>query len=373
MALAALLTSTAAAALVATALPLLVLLLVHALDLYGTGSRRAILFSLLWGALSVLIAAAIYASAPARLTHSPAMDYLVPVLEETLKALALIYLVRRPTFTYFVDGALYGFAVGIGFAVAENYLYIFPEIDASLATALGRVLSTNMMHASAGAIVGIALGLSRFQPFGQRIAHLLSGLFLAILLHAAFNRLVSLSDSGVLFLYAAGVGFLGLAFTALTIRRGIAIQKRWIAESLGSDNRVTAAEISASGQLERAERLLGPLAALFGDQKAAQIEELLLLQAQLGILRKTRARMAHDGSEAQALTARIRHKQEEMEAARRAIGAYTMVSLRMLFPQDGAPLWQRLQADIALHGEDQNAPNNASDLFTLLDQRIDDS
>ena len=63
----------------------------------------------------------------------------------------------------------------------------------------------------------------------------------------------------------------------------------------------------------------------------------------------------------------------QIEAARRAIGAYIMLSLRILFLQDGAPLWQRIQAGIALREEAPNAEHSPSDLFTMLDQRIDRS
>ena len=69
---------------------------------------------------------------------------------------------RRPKFTYFVDGAIYGFAIGIGFAVFENYEYIAGS-SAALNTAIGRVISTNLIHATASAIIGIAFGLARFQ------------------------------------------------------------------------------------------------------------------------------------------------------------------------------------------------------------------
>lgn len=362
-------TMAIAALLIATAIPLLFLYLIRTLDLYGTGSPRAILFSFTWGALSVVLASTLYRLSPYRLDAAPLAPYAAPLLEETLKALILLYLVRRPNFTYFVDGAIYGFAVGIGFAVFENYLYILQNLDAGLGTALGRVLSTNLMHASAGAIVGIALGLSRFQRFSGRLFHLLSGLLLAFLLHAAFNRLVTEPDEGQLFLYATGVGLSGLAFTALTIRRGLAREKTWISETLGLANRVSAAEATAAGDLHSADTFLTPLAKLFGSEKAAQIEKLLLLQAQLGILRKTRDRAQHDEHTYHALSLQIDRKQAEMETVRRSIGAYIMASLRMLFPDEGSPLWHRLQASLNLRAAEEAGQDATENLFTLVERR----
>lgn len=358
-----------AALLTATAVPLLFLLLVRALDLYGTGSPRAVALAFTWGALTVFIASAIYLFLPRWTGVLPGPLVMAPLLEETLKALALLYLVRRPTFTYFVDGAVYGFAVGIGFAVFENYLYIYQNLDAGFGTALGRVLSTNLMHAGAGTIVGVALGLSRFQRFSGRALYLFSGLFLAVLLHAAFNRLVTQNGGSAPFLYAMGVGLSGLAFTALVIHRGLAVEKAWISETLGVTNRVTPAEVSATAELAHVDTLLEPLTRIFGPRKTGQIEELLRLQAQLGILRKTHSRIRDSGRDGAALAAQIERRQAQMEAARRAIGAYTMVSLRLLFPAEGNPLWQRLQTGLALQAE--NAPQNhaASNLFTMIEER----
>jgi RsiW-degrading membrane proteinase PrsW (M82 family) len=228
------------AVLLATAIPLLFLYAVHTLDLYGSGSARAILLSFFWGLPAVAVAAFL----STRLSPGRAV-LAVPLLEELLKALVLLYLVRRPSFTYFVDGAVYGFAVGIGFAIFENLLYLYQHPATGLSTAAGRVLSTNLMHAGTSAVVGVALGLARFQRFSRRALFLGAGLTLAVLFHAGFNRLVTAGGGPLLPLYAVLAGLGALAFVALTIRRGLEVQRRWIVEKLGDADRVTAAESDA--------------------------------------------------------------------------------------------------------------------------------
>lgn len=359
-----------AALFIATTVPLLFLFLIHTLDLYGTGSRRALLLSFAWGALSVFIAVATYRLLQARLAfldEDALAFFIAPILEELIKALVLIYLIRRPTFTYFVDGAIYGFAAGIGFAVFENYLYILQNLDMGLGTALGRVLSTNLMHASAGAIVGIALGFARFKRFSGRVLLMLSGLLLSILLHATFNRLVAYSGQSHLFLFAVGVGLCGVSFTALAIRRGLAIERTWISETLGLANRVTPSEASAARRLDRTNKLLAPLDTVFGPRKAKQIEEMLRLQAQLGILRKTQERSRGQPSTARALSLEIERKQQEMETLRHNIGAYTMASLRMLFPGQGDAIWQHIET--TLGNQDESRQDARHNLFTLIQNR----
>ena len=61
------------------------------------------------------------------------------------------------TFRYFVDGAVYGIAAGIGFALSENlFIYIPDAGEAALGAAISRTLSTVMMHAATSGIVEIS-------------------------------------------------------------------------------------------------------------------------------------------------------------------------------------------------------------------------
>ena len=55
--------------------------------------------------------------------------YVSPFIEELLKALVIIALIRLHRIGFLVDAAIFGFAVGTGFAVIENmyYLQILPD------------------------------------------------------------------------------------------------------------------------------------------------------------------------------------------------------------------------------------------------------
>lgn len=332
---------------VATVLPLIALYLIYRLDLYAMGSFQTVMACFAWGVAAFAIA--LFVSNRLvfdwgwvnrqTLSHTVA-----PVLEEVWKALFLTVLVRRPQFTYFVDGAIYGFAVGMGFAVVENTLYLATNGD--LSTALSRVVSTNLMHATATAMVGIALGRARFHRFTGRFLWLLAGLAAAVGIHAGFNRLVTGVNGRFLLLYAALVGLVGLGFIVLVIKRGLAEQKGWIEESLGEVDRVTAAETAVVQRLANVYDILTPLAAQFGAEKAQKIEDFLMLQARLGILRKTLAKLKDDklrrGVETQIETLR-----QEIDTARRDVGPYCMVYLRNIFPKQNSPVWPQLEQRIS--------------------------
>src|SRR5512136_1642164 len=110
--------------LVAVAVPVLFLVLVRWLDLYASGSFRAVLICLGGGAVAFLLAVRVDGAVLDLAGYTLVVTLAAPIIEEILKSLILIYAVRRRDFTYFVDGAICGFAAGTAFAVLENLFYV---------------------------------------------------------------------------------------------------------------------------------------------------------------------------------------------------------------------------------------------------------
>jgi RsiW-degrading membrane proteinase PrsW (M82 family) len=355
------------ALIIATVIPLIALYFIYTRDLYSTGSFRYIILSFLWGGVAFSLASAINTAVVngGILSRLEVVQFSAPIAEEILKALILVYLVRRREFTYFVDGAIYGFAIGIGFAIFENYQYIFGNLGAALSVAIGRVISTNLIHATASSMVGISVGLARFERFTGRARLLILGLSLAMALHVGFNNLVTRVTSGLLLLYAAVIGFAGLGLIALAIRRGLADEKLWIEEKLGEADRVTAGEAAVVNRLEDVEKILEPLAVIFGQEKAEYIEKFLLMQARLGILRKTLDKL-QDEKLIQGVHAEMKELQVEMDSARRSVGTYTMMYLRSIFPEHDSPLWGGLENVIDDYAA--NRPSGTSSMWANLER-----
>lgn len=357
---------------IATIVPLVFLYVIYTLDLYGTGSFRLIMACFVWGGVAFGLA---YVINSAMLNYDLVsfetfQRFSAPIIEEILKALILIYLVRRPNFTYFVDGAIYGFAAGMGFAIFENYFYLLGNPGAALGVGVGRVLSTNLIHATGSALVGIALGSARFQrSLGRAVLLLIVAGFLpAMGLHIFFNNLVTRVSSGLLLLYAAAVGFSGAGVIGFLIKRGLAEAKTWIEETLGAADRVTTGEAAVVNRLANAQEILAPLAQTFGKEKAAQIERFLLIQAKLGIQRKTLEKL-NDEKMRKAVEAQMAELRAEMDEARRSVGAYCMLYLRNIFPEEASPLWGRLELVIQERIAARPAGGGGLNLWANLDQR----
>jgi RsiW-degrading membrane proteinase PrsW (M82 family) len=357
---------------IATIIPLVFLYIIYTLDLYKTGTFRFVLTCFIWGVISVglayLINTIIFYNRG--LASRETIETLIaPTAEEILKAAILIYLVRKPNFTYFVDGAIYGFAVGIGFAVAENYFYLsFFDPSTGLGVAVGRVLSTNLMHATTTALVGVALGLARFRRSLGHSMILAAGLILAISFHSVFNRLGTQASEGMRLIYAAILGFAGAGLIVYVIFRGLAEEKKWIEEKLGEADRVTAKEASYVQQLSNVDELLAPIANKFGAEKAEQIENFLIIQARLGILRKTLDKLNDEKMRA-GVEKQMEGLRTQMDNARRAVGSYAMLYIRYIVPPDQSPLWglieNRIQEKIAAR-----PATGGADLFAKLGQRV---
>ncbi len=78
-----------------------------------------------------------------------------PIIEELLKYLVLVIIIRKGYVGFMSDAAIYGFIIGSGFAFAENIYYYFNVADASLMISLVRGFGTAIMHGCTVAFYGV--------------------------------------------------------------------------------------------------------------------------------------------------------------------------------------------------------------------------
>jgi RsiW-degrading membrane proteinase PrsW (M82 family) len=159
------------------------------LDSYKLVQLRSVLVvvgcGVIGAAAAYLVAEVLDREAMSFATYS---RYFAPATEEVLKALIIVALVRAHRIGFLVDAAIFGFAMGTGFALAENLYYLHLVPDATLGTWIVRGFGTALMHGGATAIFGVmGLAMVERRP-GHWVQALLPGLALAILLHSGFNH-----------------------------------------------------------------------------------------------------------------------------------------------------------------------------------------
>lgn len=353
---------------VAVLIPIGYLVWISNTDFFKMRKQRLIQISFVWGLIAFMLAYLIQSNEIKHglLGADQVIRFVAPVQEEILKGLILIYLISRTDFNYFVDGAIYGFTVGIGFAIIENFEYVLSNPTSAMTLALLRVLSTNLIHATASGSIGIALGLSRFEKSLslRRFGALLASALVAMGLHMAFNNLVNRNAPVLLaILVGCGGGFL----IYIIMRRGLKIMKGWVDEELVQEQSVTSGEVSIVKQFENVDEILEGFTKRFGAQKGALAKEILLQQAQMGIYRKE-AKEHQDEKNRKAAEEQVAALREKMNESRKKMGAYCMLFLRNIFPEDASPLWDRLEAIL----QAQMAPKEkaGTGLWTDLNQRV---
>jgi RsiW-degrading membrane proteinase PrsW (M82 family) len=115
-------------------------------------------------------------------------EYLAPVVEETIKAAVVMWLLASNRIGFMIDAAIMGFAVGTGFALVENVYYVYSFPEANIGVWIVRGFGTAIMHGGATALFGIVSqtlteDTLRFNPLRY-----LPGLAAAIGLHILYNH-----------------------------------------------------------------------------------------------------------------------------------------------------------------------------------------
>ncbi|MBI2100342.1 MAG: PrsW family intramembrane metalloprotease [Candidatus Vogelbacteria bacterium] len=128
------------------------------------------------------------------------------LIEESLKFLAVyIFALRGRWFDEPVDAMVYMITGALGFAAAENSLFLLSTFVTHgqpvifLLTGNLRFLGATVVHLVASSIVGGFVGLAFYSQRRRRLAYLAGGLLTATLLHALFNYfIITAKSEGVL-------------------------------------------------------------------------------------------------------------------------------------------------------------------------------
>jgi RsiW-degrading membrane proteinase PrsW (M82 family) len=116
-----------------------------------------------------------------------------PLIEEPAKALVLPLVSRTRHFDNTADGFVYGAVAGLGFGMTENFIYFLGQVaDPSSwgTTVMIRTFYSALMHGTASACVGAAIGYGRFRPPLHTAVIALCGLGAGTLVHATWNGLL---------------------------------------------------------------------------------------------------------------------------------------------------------------------------------------
>lgn len=170
--------------------------------------RRLIVYAFLAGMATVGIVIPIELSVKEVLQNDTFIFALWSIIEEGVKFLAALSIVlwRRENDEP-IDSVIYMILIGLGFAAAENTLFLFSPTSGS--THLEVILSGNfrfvgatLVHVLSSAIIGVMLALAFGRRLSTRTLFAFLGLVLASIAHMSFNYyMLHTPDSYLMFVF----------------------------------------------------------------------------------------------------------------------------------------------------------------------------
>ena len=267
--------------------------------------------------------------------------YFAPWIEEALKSVAVIALFWFNRIGYKLDAVISGFAIGAGFSVVENiiYLTIFPEYGTG--TWLVRGLGTAVMHGTTLAILAaVAHELADREmresasDFDFRIVWFLPGYLAAVALHTAFNQF---PDRPMLAMLGAVV-VAPISIMAI-FHFGTAEAQRWLtAECAAHKAQLQTLRAGDWPDTQRG-RKIATLAERLDPEAAKRLRRYWELQAWL-VVQAEEVMLEEGAGDASFDAEQVRAAFAELQGLQRALGKSTYTALRALLPFSRNDYWE---------------------------------
>ena len=267
--------------------------------------------------------------------------FVAPWIEEALKAVLMVLLFRFNRIGYKIDAVISGFAIGAGFSVVENVLYLmlFPFYDAG--TWLVRGLGTALMHGTTLAILAaIAHELSERETreaatdFDFHLWWFVPGYLVAVALHTGFNQF---PDRPLVAMMGAVI-FAPLAIISIFYFGGAEAQ-RWLASESASHRAQVEALRAGKWPDNSAAPRIAALAKRLGPEGAKRVRRYWELQAWL-VAEAEDAMMEEAAGDAEFDPTEIRAALAEVDGLKRALGRSSFAALNALLPFSRNDIWE---------------------------------
>lgn len=171
--------------------------------------RRVIALAFFMGMVTVAVVIPVEKYAATLLVSQTAIFIVWSCIEEVFKYGAAAFTVLRARSNDEpIDSVLYMVTVALGFAAAENTLFLLSPLAGTtvlqtLLTGNLRFVGATLLHVLSSAVIGLALGLAFYKKRKVKRYYVAGGVILACVLHATFNFFIlNAADSSLLQTFA---------------------------------------------------------------------------------------------------------------------------------------------------------------------------
>ena len=306
------------------------------IDSYKLVALRAILLSVVAG----MVAGAAAYGVNVWLRPALGLDweqysrYAAPVVEESLKAAFVVWLLRRNQVGFVVDAAIHGFGIGTGFAVLENLYYLEANPGAAAWTWVVRGLGTAVMHGGATSIVAMVAKALHNRSDAFRPWLVLPGLAVAVVLHSLYNHFLLQP------LLATALIVLVFPYLSVAVFQQSERETRgWLGTGFDTDQELL--RVVRSGQVSGTPvgKYLVSVRSRFAPEVIVDMMCLLRLRAELAIRAKGVLMMREAGFAA-APDPTLKDKFEELRFLEKSIGKTGLLALDPFLHAGTRDLWQ---------------------------------
>ncbi len=261
--------------------------------------------------------------------------YIGPVIEETLKAAVIVFLVARGRIAFPVDAAVQGFAVGAGFALVENSVYLADLPSATLMLWVVRGFGTAVLHASTTAVFAmICRALADRHPDRLLVAAV-PAWAAAVAIHSGFNHLLiapALQTAVLLLVLPLVVAFV--------FERSEKATREWVGAGLDLDIELLHLIESTAFEFTRFRTYLQELRARFPGDVVADMFCLLRIELELSIQAKAML-LAREAGVDVPTDADLEAALAERATLQRSIGRTGLLALKPLQVTSHRDRWHR--------------------------------
>jgi RsiW-degrading membrane proteinase PrsW (M82 family) len=171
-------------------LPVLLFLLVLIyMDSFKLIKKKVLIITILWGVFCALLS--FYFNnlilASFNINNTLFLRLVSPFVEESLKASLLVLLVLKSRIGFRIDAAIYGFAIGAGFALYENIFFINELQTENIWIWIIRGFGTAIMHGGSTSVFGVVLMNCREKGSGM-LRYFIIGWLIAVVIHSLYNH-----------------------------------------------------------------------------------------------------------------------------------------------------------------------------------------
>ncbi len=192
--------------------------------------KRLIILTFLAGMVTVAIVIPFQKMAMSILIQTNIVVVAWAAIEEVAKfAVAYFVVLSRREVDEPVDTIIYMLTLALGFAAAENTLFLIDPISNSgildtVLTGNFRFLGATLLHVLTSSVIGVSMALVFYRDKLTKFFTAVVGVILAITLHGMFNFFILKSESGNL-LHVFAFVWLGLVFLLLAFEKVKRIKK----------------------------------------------------------------------------------------------------------------------------------------------------